>query len=175
MHCLVTYSVISKCENIWDKKNCQFPDSFVNTNVCKQDTGPLIARAFWKGKIFVPTAGILISSFEITNGTMITPLQFFYLELGLLGTKIYRFVEYSPVQKFQQHCAICFQCPLSRRHESQIQYFSITMKLLANSSYGYQKIDRSRHSFTRCMKAEQTHTANFDKNFRSFWHMNFTR
>ena len=37
---------------------------------------------------------MLISSFNLTNGTLITPLFIIYLDLGLPCTKIYRFVQY---------------------------------------------------------------------------------
>ena len=39
---------------------------------------------------------MLISSFKLENGTVITPLFNFYMELGLQCTKIYRFVQYFP-------------------------------------------------------------------------------
>ena len=32
-----------------------------------------------------------------------------------------------------------------------------TMKLLANSSYGYQILDRSRNTVTKCLSDEKTH------------------
>ena len=34
-----------------------------------------------------------------------------------------------------------------------------TMKLLANSSYGYQIMDRSRHTVTKYLNDEKTHSA----------------
>ena len=39
---------------------------------------------------------MLISSFTLQNGTPITPLLLFYLQLGLVCTKINRFVEHTP-------------------------------------------------------------------------------
>ena len=43
---------------------------------------------------------MLISSFKLTSGTMITPLFNFYLDLGLQCTKIHRFVQYTPHKVF---------------------------------------------------------------------------
>ena len=40
--------------------------------------------------------GMLISSFVLTNGTIITPLLLFYLKLGLVCRKFHRFVQYTP-------------------------------------------------------------------------------
>ena len=44
---------------------------------------------------------VLVSSFELTNGTINTPLLLFYLERGLEGTTVYCIVEYTPVQFFK--------------------------------------------------------------------------
>ena len=41
-----------------------------------------------------------------------------------------------------------------------------TMKLLANSSYGYQIMDRSRHTVTKYLNDEKTHTAIHNKLFK---------
>ena len=39
---------------------------------------------------------MLISSFILTNGTIITPLLLFYLKLGLVCKKIHPYVQYTP-------------------------------------------------------------------------------
>ena len=43
---------------------------------------------------------MLISSYFLENGTLIIPPLLFFLELGLVCKKIYRFVEYTPVKCF---------------------------------------------------------------------------
>ena len=43
---------------------------------------------------------MLISSFKLENGTVITPLLNFYLILGLKCNQIYRFVQYTPKKCF---------------------------------------------------------------------------
>ena len=47
-----------------------------------------------------------------------------------------------------------------------------TMKLLANSSYGYQFIDRSRHTVTETLNDEKTHGAINTKIFKRLDHIN---
>ena len=92
---------------------------------------------------------MLISSFKLENGTVMTPLINFYLELGLQCTKIYRFVEYSPRKCFNSFV----QSVVDGRREGDENPLSgvvaETMKLLGNSSYGYQIMDRSRHTITK--------------------------
>ena len=41
-----------------------------------------------------------------------------------------------------------------------------TMKLLANNSYGYQIMDRSRHTVTKYLTDEKTHSAINSKMFK---------
>ena len=47
-----------------------------------------------------------------------------------------------------------------------------TMKLIANSSYGYQITDRSQHTVTKYLSDEKTHAAINSKLFERLDHMN---
>ena len=47
-----------------------------------------------------------------------------------------------------------------------------TMKFLANSSYGYQSLDRSRHTVTKCFSDKKTHAAINSKLFKKINRMN---
>ena len=102
---------------------------------------------------------ILISSFELTNGTTITPLLLFYLELGLVCTKIYRFVEYTPVNCFSNFVQYAANARRQGDENPSSNVVAKTVKLLANSSYGYQIMDCSRHSITIYTNDEKTHAA----------------
>ena len=102
---------------------------------------------------------MLISSFKLENGTNITPLLNFYLSLGLQCTKIYRCVEYTPRKCFN----IFVQSVVDTRREgdenSHSGVVAETMTHLDNSSYGYQIMDRSRHTITKYLGDEKTHKA----------------
>ena len=102
---------------------------------------------------------MLISSFKLENGTVITPLFKFYMELGLQCTKTYRFVQYSPRKCFNN----LVQSVVDARREGDENPLSgvvaETMKLLGNSFYGYQIMDRSRHTITKYLNDEKTHKA----------------
>ena len=73
-----------------------FPPIFKNTLVSKNDIGDLMKTYAEEGGIMSQPRKMLISSFTIENGTLITPLLLFHLQLGLFCTKIHRFVEYAP-------------------------------------------------------------------------------
>ena len=79
---------------------------------------------------------MLISSFTLQNGTLITPLLLFYLQLGLVCTKINSFVEYTPKKGFNNfvQSAVDARCQVDENPNSNV--VAGTMKLLANSSYG---------------------------------------
>ena len=107
----------------------------------------------------------LISSFTLQNGTLITPLPMFYLQPGLVVTKIHRFVEYIP------KCFNSFVQPEvdARRQGDENPNSSVTAKtmmLLANISYGSQIRDRSRHAVTKYLSDEKTHAAINSKLFK---------
>ena len=109
---------------------------------------------------------MLISSFKSENGTIITPLRNFYLSLGLKCTKIYRFIQYTPKKCFK----IFFQSVVDARRagDENLDYSVVaeTMKLLGNSSYGYQSMDKSRHTETKYLNDEKMHKAINGKMFK---------
>ena len=110
---------------------------------------------------------LLIYSFHLINGTIITLILNFYLDLGLECDRIYRFVQYSPTKCFNSFVQSAVD---ARRKGDENPHSSVvaeTMKLLANSSYGYQIMDRSRHTITKYLNViERTRlsTASFSKN-----------
>ena len=73
-----------------------FPPIFNKTVVSRNDIGDLMKEHAEKEGIMPQPRKILISSFILTNGTIITPLLLFYLKLGLVCKKIHRFVQYTP-------------------------------------------------------------------------------
>ena len=123
-----------------------FPSIFRNTVVSRDDIGNLLKQYAEKKNILVQPRRMLISSFILTNGTIITPLLLFYLKLGLVCKKDHRFVHYTPRKCFDNFVQSAVD---TRRQGDKVPNSSVvaeTMKLLANSSYGYQIMDRSRHS-----------------------------
>ena len=102
---------------------------------------------------------MLVSSFKLENGRVITPLFNFYMELGLQCTKAYSFVQYSPHECFNKFV----QSVVDARSEGDENPLSgvvaESMKLLGNSSYGYQIMDRSRHTITKNLNDGKTHKA----------------
>ena len=101
-----------------------------------------------KENVMAQPRRMLITSFFLKNGTIITPLFLFYLKLGLVCRKIHRFVQYTHRKCFDNFVQSAVD---ARRQVDEIANSSVvaeTMKLLPDSSYGYQIMDRSRHTVT---------------------------
>ena len=118
------------------------------------------------------TKKLLISSYFLENGTLITPLLLFYLGLRLICKKIYRFVEYIPVKCFNKLVQSAVDARREGDENPNSSVVAETMKVLANSSYGYQIMDRSRHTVTKFLNDEKTHGAITMKIFKRLDHIN---
>ena len=64
-----------------------FPPIFKSFVVCREDIGTLMREDAEKENIMAKPRRMLISSFVLTNGTVITPLVLFYLKLGPICKK----------------------------------------------------------------------------------------
>ena len=115
---------------------------------------------------------MLISSLTLQNGTLITLLLLFYLQLGLVVTKIHHFVEYTPKKYFNSFVQSAVDARRKGDENPNSSVGAETMKLLANSSYGCQIMDRSRHIVTKYLSDEKTHAAIDSKLFKRLDHLN---
>ena len=115
---------------------------------------------------------MLISSFTLQNGILITPLLLFYLQLGLVCTTKHRFVEYTPKKFFNSFVQSAGDTGRQGDEKPNSSVVWETMNLLASSSYGYQIMDRSRHTVTKYLTDEKTHAAINSKLFKELVHVN---
>ena len=139
---------------------------FKHSNVGRHDIGLLMKDYAEKEGLLCQPRKMLILSYFFENGTPITPLLLFYLDLGLVGKKIYRFVEFIPVKCFNKFVQSAVNARRERDENPNSSVVAEAMKLLANSSYGYQIMDRSRHIVTKDLSDEKTHGAINTKFFK---------
>ena len=102
---------------------------------------------------------MLTSSCHLQNGTIITPLLLYYFHLGLECTKIHQFVQYTPKKCFNSFVQSAVNARRQGDENPNSSVVSETMKILTNSSFGYQIMDRSRHTVTKYLNDEKTHSA----------------
>ena len=111
---------------------------------------------------------MLISSYFLENGTLITPLLLLYLDLGLVGKKNYGLVEYISVNCFNKFVQSAVKARREGDENPNSSVVAETMKLLANSFYGYQIMDPSRHTVTKTLSDEKRHGLS-TQNCSSVW------
>ena len=151
---------------VFKKKFANFPPVFKNVNGGRHDIGSLMNDYAEKEGLLCQPRKMLISSYFLENGTLINPLLLFYLDLGLVCRWVYRFVECTPVKCFNKFVE---SAVAARREGDKNPNSSVVeeiMKLLANSSYGYQIMDRSRHTVIKSLSDEKTHRAINTKFFK---------
>ena len=149
-----------------------FPPVFKSFLVSKNDIGDLMKTYAEEEGIISQPRKMLISSFTLQNGTLITPPLLFYLQLGLVVTKIHRFVECTPRKCFNSFVQAAVDARRKGDENANSSVVAGRMKLLPNSSYGYQIIDRSRHTVTKYFSNEKTHAAINSKLFKKLDHLN---
>ena len=127
-----------------------FPPIFKNTLfISKNDIGDLMKTYAEEEGILSQPWKMLISSFTLQNGTLITPLLLFCLQLSLVCTKIHHFVDYTPKKCFNSFVQSAVDARKQGDENPKSSVVAETMKLLANISYGYQIMHRIRHTVTK--------------------------
>ena len=126
-----------------------FSPAFKNVDASLNDVGDHM-RSFAIGNyIMSKPCRMLSSSMNLSQAPLITPLLRFYLEQGLELKRTFFFIQYT--------AEICFgsfvdKVVQSRREGYRNQHSTVvaeTMKLIGNSAYGYQILDRTRHTKTK--------------------------
>ena len=90
---------------------------------------------------------------------MITPPFNFYLDIGLQCTKTHQFVKYTPHKLFNSFVQSVVDARRDGDENPLSGVAAKTLKLLGNSSFGYQIMDRSKHTMTKCLGDKKTHKA----------------
>ena len=143
-----------------------FPPIFKNFNVNQADIGDYMREYAIDNNLPKQPQRMLFLSFKLENGTVITPLLNFFLSLGLKCTKIYRFVQHTPKKGFHKFVQSVVDARRAGDENPESSVVAETMKLLGNSSYAYQIMDRSRHTETKYLNYEKTHNAIYGKLFK---------
>ena len=153
-------------------KFVNFPPLFKNTLVSHSDIGDLMENYAEEEGLMSPPRKMLISSFTLQNGTTIAPLLLFYLHFGVVCTNIHRFVEYTPKKCLNSFLQSAVEARRQGDENPNSNVVAETMKLLANSSYGYQIMDRIRHNVTKYLIDKKAHAVINSKMFKKLDQVN---
>ena len=163
---LVMFKVILKYPRISEKAFANFPPIFRNNIVGRDDIGPFMKEYAEKEGLLIQPKKMLISIYFLENGTIITPLLLCYLHLGLVCKNIYHFVQYTPLKCFKNFVQYAVNARRERGENPNFSVVAEAMKLLANSSYGHQILDRSRNTVIKYLSDGKTHEAINNKMFK---------
>ena len=135
-------------------KLAEFPPLFKNADVSKEMIGPFMRDYCEKnGKLKKPTR-LLISSYKQDNVLLITPLLRYYLEQGLVVTKIHytvHFPEHKPCFK-----VFADKVTDARRRgdlDPESDILANSFKLIGNSAYGRVTMDKRKQTHTHFVSA----------------------
>ena len=99
----------------------------------------------------------MISSFNLTNGTFITPLFNFFSDLELKCTQVYGFLQYTPRKVINSFVQFVVDAGRASDESQLSGVVAETMKLLGKSSYGYQIMNISVHTMTKNIEDAKIH------------------
>ena len=132
-----------------------FPRIFKNCEVGRDDIGDHMKEFAERNKLLSRPRKMLISSFKLERGPVITPLLLFYLEKGVILKDVFWFLQYTPRRCFETFVQNVVDARREGDQNRESTVVAETMKLIGNSSYGYQIMDRSRHTNTKYVKGSQ--------------------
>ena len=137
--------------------SANFPRIFRNINVVRDDIGPFLKRDVAKEGLL--TQSRVKSYFMLFIGewnnqyTVAAVLSWLLADLQ----KNERFVQYTPMKCFNNFLQSSVNARREKDENLNCSIVAEIMKLLANSSYGYQAIDRSPHTVAKYLGDEKTH------------------
>ena len=146
----------------------KFPPIFKNCDVSINDIGDHMMTFAQEHKLLQKPRKMLISSMILERGPIITPLLIFYLSQGLILKRINFFIQYNPEKCFSPFVHSVVEARRQGDLNTQSSVVAETMKLIGNSSYGYQIMDRSRHTKTKYTIGPDISKLVNNKFFKSF-------
>ena len=118
---------------------------FKNVEVTRQQLGPRMT-AFADGKHFLKRPSrMLIGSMFGEKVLLLSALARWYLSHGLIITKVYQLIEYSPRAAFRSFGESVSAARRSGDKDPDQELLATTSKLIGNSSYGKTITDKTRH------------------------------
>ena len=137
-----------------------------DNNVGRDDICHVLKTYTEKEGILTQPRKMLISSYFLEIGTIITPLRFLYLDPGLLCRNIYRLVQHTPMKRFNNFVQSAVNARREADESPNSSVVTETRKLLGNSFYGNQIVDPSRHTVTKYLSDRKNKGAINNKMFK---------
>ena len=121
----------------------EFPPIFKNAMVGREDVGELMKEFVEENGLLKKPRRMLISSYFGEKILLTTPLAKWYLDHGLVITKIYEFIEYAPKKPFENF-ALDVSDGKRGGEASSKKILVNTLKLIGNSGYSSSLLRKDR-------------------------------
>ena len=118
---------------------------FKNVDVCLDDVGEFMQNYAKEHNIKDVPCRLLIGSYFRKENRAYTPLLKWYLEHGLVITRIYTTVKYIPNAAFSSFMTQIAQCRLEGGRNKDKALIAEMSKLVGNSSYGQTITNKEKH------------------------------
>jgi hypothetical protein len=119
-----------------------FPPSFKNTVVTRKHLSPRMLEYAEENSIMTKGRRLLVSSMTGEKIMLASPILLWYLRNGLEITKIHSFIEYTPSTSFLNFVQYVSDVRREGDSDPSTAIRADSAKLVGNSSYGYQGIDK---------------------------------
>ena len=139
------------------EKFAEFPPIFKNVEICKDDIGDHMREFAESTNCLRKPRRALISSMKGEKIALATPLLKWYLEKGLIVTKIHQLIEYKPLKCFEGFMNKVSHARRTGDRDVKYSLVAECMKLIGNSAFGGTITNREKH---RDVKYGDSHKAN---------------
>ena len=147
------------------EKFSEFCPIFKNAEVSREDISPLMRDFAEKTKCLSQPRKMLIGSYFAKKIFLITPLVKWYMEQGLVVTKVYEFVEYVPKQCFRGFGESVSEARRAGDRDPDKSVLANLMKLIGNSGYGKCITNLEEHKKVQYLNASEVSGAVNDSYF----------
>jgi hypothetical protein len=114
----------------------EFPPIFCTSEIPFDCWGPLMQSYVVENHLSQNPKTLLVGGMKASHIYLITPLVKWYIEHGLVVTKVYEIVQFKPGFPFRQFVQQVTEARRQGDRDSKLDILSNTMKLIGNSGYG---------------------------------------
>ena len=144
-----------------------FPPIFKNVEVSRDDIGEHMKNYAEVNGLLKRPQKMTISSYFQKQGLFITPLLKYYMTLGIKVSNVCQLIEFDNNSCFKPFVQSVVDARRGGDTNPDSCVVAETMKLIGNSAYGYQLMDRTRHTNTKYVDNSKIDRTINSKHYRS--------
>ena len=143
----------------------EFPPIFKNVEVGREDMGDFMREYCERNGLMKKPVKQMISSFWAKEVFIITPMIKWYLEKGLVVSRVHLVAEWDSKKCFEKMMLDVADARRDAQRDPGLEALGSTSKLLANSAYGKFLTDKSKHRNVKYLSGRKLNKAIDSKYF----------